>query len=125
MSSYLSVLNLRTSQVIIARARVCAGFSSRLRGLLCQRSLSPGHGALFVCRRPGRLAAAIHTFGLRIAIGVIWLDAEGFVVDMRLAKPMRFAHVPKASAMYYLEANPEILNLARIGDQLRIDEVVS
>ena len=78
---------------------------------------------IFLCARPGRLTAAVHTLGFRFAIGVVWLDAELKVVDKKLALPGRFAHVPKAAAMYYLEANPAILDLTRIGDQLRIDEV--
>ena len=109
----------------MARASVCAGFFSRLVGLQLRRRLGTEEGMIFVCNRPGRLAAAIHTMGLRFAIGVVWLDAELKIVDMKLAKPWKFAHVPKAPAMYYLEANPAILDLVQIGDQLRIDEVIA
>lgn len=107
----------------MARAGIRSGFFPRLVGLLFQRKLGEEDGLFFERCGQGRLGAAIHTVGLRFEIGVVWLDADLRVVDMRLAKPWRFAHVPKAPAMYYLEANPAILELARIGDQLRIDEV--
>lgn len=125
MSPQCVILNLRTGQVILARADVRAGFFSRLIGLQLRSSLGAQEGMIFVCARPGRLAAAVHTLGLRFAIGLVWLDAELKVVDKKLALPGRFAHVPKASAMYYLEANPAILDLTQIGDQLRIDEVIA
>ena len=125
MSPQQVVLNKRTGQVILARAEFCAGFFSRLIGLQFRRHLDDTEGIIFVCHSSSRLSAAIHTMGLRFSIGVVWLDTELTVVDMKLAKPWRFAHVPKAPAMYYLEANPSILDMVQIGDQLRIDEVVA
>lgn len=124
MSSQRAIVNLRTCQVVLARASIRAGFLSRLIGLQFRSCLGAGEGLLFVCARPGRLAATVHTLGLRYPIGVLWLDADSRVVDKKLARPWRFAHVPKAAAMYYLEANPDVLGSAQIGDQLRIDEVV-
>ena len=107
--------------VPLARGRVCAGFFARLRGLLGRKRLEPGACLLFVPSRGGRLAASTHTLGMRFAIGIIWLDAELRVIDSRLAQPWIIAHVPRAPARYYLEADPAILELARIGDRLRID----
>ena len=125
MSPRRSISNLRTGNVLLARASVRASFFSRLAGLQFKRRLVAGQGALFVCSRAGRLPAAVHTLGMRSAIAVIWLDAELKVVDLRLAKPWRFAHVPKAAAMYYLEAHPSILDQVKISDQLSIGEAQS
>ncbi len=125
MSPQQVVVNMRTGQVILARASYCAGFLSRLVGLQFRRRLAEKEGVIFVCASPSRVAAAIHTIGLRFSIGVVWLDSELIVVDMKLAKPWRFAHVPKAPAMYYFEANPSILDMVQIGDELRIDEVIA
>ena len=125
MSPRRQIVNLRTGQVILARARVCAGFGSRLIGLSFQGQDAIHEGALFICSSPGRLAAAIHTLGVRSQIGVVWLSRDRKVVDKKLAKSWRFAHVPSAPAMYYLEAEPAILDLVEIGDQLRMTEAAS
>ena len=109
----------------MARARVCASFASRLAGLSFRGPSAVSEGALFVCGSSSRLASAVHTLALRSPIGVIWLSADLRVVDKKLVKSWRFAHVPAAPAMYYLEAEPAILQRADIGDQLRIDEAVS
>jgi len=125
MSARRLIVNERTGQVVLARARVCASFVSRLVGLSFRGPDAISDGALFVCRSNSRLVSAVHTLALRSPIGVIWLSADLMVVDKKLAKSWRFAHVPSAPAMYYLEAEPTILERADIGDQLRIDEAVS
>lgn len=111
--------------MVLARAKVCAGFFSRLRGLQFASELEANEGLIFVRGGSSRLAAAIHTLCLRFDIGVVWLDEDFRVVDKKLAKPWRFAHVPRAAAMYYLEAQPTILDRVAIGDHLRIDEAAA
>ena len=123
MSPQREIRNTRTNETVLARAKYCAGFFSRLLGLQFSSKQSVCEGALFCCRTQDRLSATIHTIGMRSSIGVIWLDSMLVVVDARLAKPGRLAHVPRTAAMYYLEADPSILQRVRIGDQLRIDEV--
>lgn len=125
MSSRRLVVNERTGQVVLARARVCAGFFSRLTGLSFRGPRAIIDGAIFVCGSNSRLATAIHTLGMRSPIGVVWLSAELKVVDMKLAKSWRFAHVSSTPAMYYLEADPALLERVEIGDQLRINEADS
>lgn len=50
---------------------------ARLRGLLGDAVLPPGHGLLLErCR-------AVHTVGMRRAIDVVFLSADGAVVDLR------------------------------------------
>ena len=123
MSLRRRIRNTRTNKTVLARAEFCAGFFSRLVGLQFRGQQSLCEGALFRCRSKDRLSATIHTIGMRSSIGVVWLDSALLVVDARLDKPGRLAHVPTAGAMYYLEADPSILQRIRIGDQLRIDEV--
>ncbi len=120
MSSRRLIVNERTGQVILARADVCASFFSRLIGLSFRGMNALGDGAIFVCQSPGRYAAAVHTLAVRAPIGIVWLNGDLKVVDAKLAKPWRFAHVPSAPAMYYLEGEPKILERVEIGDKLRI-----
>lgn len=119
------IINRRAKATLLTRATVCASFFSRLTGLLFKRRAVVREGAVFVLRSPSRVFATVHTMGMRCSIGIVWLDVRCQVVDTRLAKPWRLAHVPKASAMYYLEADPAILEQVQLGDPLQIDEGVT
>ncbi|NDJ62138.1 MAG: hypothetical protein GYB67_13505 [Chloroflexi bacterium] len=114
--------NAETNAVILARARLCVSFWCHFRGLQLAPPLPDDEGLLFVTRSEGRSHTAIHMFFMRFSIGVVWLDAEGRVVDMQLAKPWRPAYAPQAPAQYYVEANPTILERLAVGDRLRFDE---
>ena len=53
------------------RVRVASGWWSRFRGLLGTSGLAPGEGLLLTpCR-------CVHTWGMRYAIDVVFLDGEG------------------------------------------------
>ena len=114
------IRNTRTDEVVLARAKVCAGFLSRLIGLQFRRGLAEDEGAIFVRRAEGRLSASVHTIGLRFEIGIVWLNSEMIVVDMKLATPGQLAHVPKVPARVFLEGHPSILERVQIGDRLQI-----
>ncbi len=60
--------------------RVAATWRTRIRGLAFRR-VPPPYGLLFPrCR-------SIHTFGMRFALDVFFLDAEGRVLRAELAVP--------------------------------------
>lgn len=54
---------------------------SRMRGLLGRSSLPGGHGMLF-----GR-TSSVHTFFMRFAIDVVFIDRDGEVMSVREAVP--------------------------------------
>ena len=76
-----------------------------MRGLLGQASL-PTDEALLL---PG--SPSIHTFGMRFAISVAWLDGDAHVIEVRRLPPGRLA-LPPCRARDVLEcaegAGPEI-----------------
>ncbi len=98
--------------------RLCASWWCRLRGLMGRPTLAPDDGLLFVWPRPGRLDTAIHMFGMRFDLAVVWLSTERRVVDVRLAQAWRSVLVPRAPARYVLELHPERYPDFRIGDRL-------
>ena len=68
----------------------------RMRGLLDADGLSPRHGMLFErCR-------AVHTFGMRFPIDVVFLDRDLRVVDVRRLVPGRLTR-PRLRARHVLE----------------------
>ena len=107
----------RTQGRAVIRARWCASFACRLRGLTFRRRLAPGEGLLLVERRAGRTETAIHMAMVFFPLGVVWLDDHRRVVDTRLALPWRI-YVPTTAARYVLEADPGVLESVAHGDVL-------
>jgi uncharacterized membrane protein (UPF0127 family) len=83
---------------VLQRVRRCASFLCRLRGLTFRRSLGDSEGLLLVGQRESRADTAIHMVFVFFSIAAIWLDAEGHVVDARLARPFRPFYAPRAAA---------------------------
>ena len=110
--------------LILARVEWCDSFASKLRGLTFRRRLAPGAGLVLVEDRPGRLATAIHMAFVFFPLAVAWLDGEGRVVDMRLARPWR-VYVPRRPAQYVLEASPAMLECLSLGDRVAFDDTSS
>lgn len=125
MSDWRTIRKATTDEVVLERAKWCASFWCHFKGLQLVRHLPENEGLLFVTSSESRGGTAIHMFFMFFSIAVVWLDREGIVVDKKFAKPWRPAYSPKAPAMYYIEANPSLLERVEIGDKLRFDEVLS
>ena len=79
VGTWPALAGLRLAQVEVAR-----GWWGRARGLLGRSSLPAGHGLLLAP------CSAIHTLGMRFALDVVFLDAQGRVVRLhRQVKPNR------------------------------------
>ncbi|OQY23914.1 MAG: hypothetical protein B6I35_02625 [Anaerolineaceae bacterium 4572_32.2] len=121
-SMITTVWNETRGERVLGRARRCASFLCRLRGLTFRRSLDDDEGLLLVGRRESRADTAIHMFFVFFPIAAVWLDQSGRVVDAQLARPFRPLYVPRAPARDVLEGPPALLKRAQIGDQLRFGE---
>lgn len=117
------VQNLSRDSSLPIRARVCASFFCRLRGLTFHRSLAIDDGLLLVHKKDSRLEAAIHMLGVPINLAIVWINSHYEVVDLFLAHRWRTVHIPSKPARYVLEIAPERLNDFQIGDQIRFEEV--
>src|SRR5438093_12092768 len=83
----------------------------RVRGLRGATSLDRGHGMLLErCR-------SIHTFGMRFAIDVVYLDRTFSVLAVRLVPPGRVT-IPRPGVRHVLEC-PERSGL-HTGDRLTL-----
>ncbi len=70
----LAARNVRTGTMVGTHVRVANRMLARLRGLLGRPEPAPGEGMLLVP------CTGVHTFGLRYAIDVAFLDRAGRVV---------------------------------------------
>ncbi len=125
MSEARIIRNTRTNEVVLARAKWYASTWQHFIGLQGRLSLPPNEGLIFVYNSESVAATTIHMFFVFMSIGVVWLDANGIVVDAKLAKPWRPYYAPRSKAQYFIEAAPTILNQVKIGDRLTFDERVS
>ena len=116
----MQVWNETQGERLLEQVQRCASFLCRLRGLTFRRSLGDEEGLLLVGRRESRTDTAIHMFFVFFPIAAIWLDQDGHVVDVQLARPFRPLYVPRAPAQDVLEGPPVLLEHVRIGDQLRM-----
>ena len=76
---------------------------------------------MLVNRTTSRSNAAIHMFFVRMDLAVIWLDEDGQVVDLVLAKSWGPIHTPAEPARYILEVHPDRLPEFMIGDRISFE----
>ena len=114
-----------TGQPLLTRVRWADSFGSRLRGFMFRRRLAPGEALVLVEARESQLATSIHMFFVSFALGVVWLDSAGRVVDKVVALPWRPYYAPRGPARYILETHPDFLARVAIGDVLAFDHDVS
>jgi hypothetical protein len=124
VSKWVEIRNQSRGQTPVVKARWCSSYGCKLRGLSLRRAIPPGTGLLLVESREGRWTTAIHMFGMLFALGVVWLDAKGEVVDARRAEPWGI-YVPKKAARFTLEAMPETLGRVAVGDVLELVDAVA
>ena len=110
--------NLSSGTALATHVELCDTFLKRGRGLMFRRSLPRDRALLFVHRKESVSETTIHMLFVFFPIGVIWLDTNKRVVDKKLAKPFRPYYAPSGPAQYFVECDPEVLDLARVGDQL-------
>ncbi len=106
-------VTLDGERVACERCLVAETPLARLRGLLGRRGLAPGEGVLL------RPAGSIHTFFMRFAIDVVFLDSDLRVVATRSAvEPWKTARAKGAKSVVELAAGEcDRLGLAP-GDRL-------
>ncbi len=115
----MTVTNATTGQPIFDRLVLCDTFWKRGRGLMFRRAIQPDSAYLFVEPRESTVGATIHMLFVFFSIGVVWLDSQRRVVDLRLARPFQPLVAPRAPAQYFLECHPQALERVSVGDTLR------
>jgi uncharacterized membrane protein (UPF0127 family) len=110
-----AIVNAHTGAVVATSAEVARTSSERRRGLLGRSGL-PGGSALIIAR-----CNAIHTIGMRFAIDVAFVDAQGCVrkIVSRLP-PCRVAISPSARVTIEFAAGELEACGLRVGDRLSL-----
>lgn len=114
------MIKVRVGRELVAEKVVLAD-NARLRkkGVTGRDTLAQNEGVLLVM--PPRfglsLLQSIHMFGVPFELAVAWLDAQGEILEARLAHPGRiyFPSGVYTKARYILEVHPDHLPLLQEG----------
>lgn len=117
MRTYFHV-HKQSGEQLPLKVRLCHTFLCRLRGLMFRRTLKPAEALLFEEKKESVVATTIHMFFVFFPIAVIWLRADGRVVDKVMARPFRPYYAPSAPAKYFLEGPLFLMESVEIGDTL-------
>lgn len=118
----LTITNLTRPLISPIKVKRCETFLCRLRGLTFRRSLSSQEGLLLIQKKDGRMDAAIHMLAVFMDLAIVWINTNGVVVDLRLARSWRPIYVPQKPACYILEIAPERLADFQVGDKVEFKE---
>jgi uncharacterized protein len=100
-------------QVVCERCEIADGPFTRMRGLLGRKSLNRGHGLLI------RPTWSIHTWFMRFAIDVVFLDRELRILKIkRQIRPWRMAARWRAHSALELPAGECARLRLQVGDRL-------
>jgi uncharacterized membrane protein (UPF0127 family) len=117
----INIINHPTDQPVMAK--YCTSFLCRLRGFTFRRKLHLDEALLLVQSRDSRLDTAIHMLGVCTDLGVVWINNNGDVVDLCIARAWRPFYIPARPARYVLEMAPERLGAFQTGDKVKVEEV--
>lgn len=102
---------------------LCDSFWCKLRGLALRAELPAGRALILVERGESRLGTSVHMLGMFFDLGIVWLDGDLQVVDVRVARRWRSLIVPRKAAQYVLEFGLERLPEFALGDQIAFEEI--
>jgi uncharacterized membrane protein (UPF0127 family) len=118
----MAIINERTGETLVRNVIRCDTFVKKGRGLMFRGSLDETEAYLFVERRESVSLTSIHMLFVFFDIGVIWLDADWRVVDLKLARSFRPYYAPSRPARYFIECRPAILDRVQLGDLLKVTD---
>ena len=112
------IFHVESEKTIIAEAKWCDGFGSKLRGFTFRQNLATGDGLVLVEKSDSKMNTSIHMLFVFFDLAVIWVNDAGVVVDTAVAKKWRLSYVPKAPARYVIEGHPSIIDAVQVGDHI-------
>lgn len=117
-SEYMRVLNLTRQTEIGARIEIADSSARRNKGLLGRTGLGTGEGLWIVpCE-------AVHTFAMKFAIDLIYLDRKHRVVKLRKAVPPgRISGAFRAHSVIELPPGVIAASGTQKGDALQLDRL--
>ena len=116
--SVIKVVRRSDGEVLIPSARRCDTHLSRLRGLQFHRKLKLGEAIILSKDKDSIASSSIHMFFVFFPIAAIWVNSQGRVTSVQLARPWRPYYASPEPACIVIEAPPELLQHIFVGDEV-------
>ena len=113
--------NLSQSLAAPLVADFCERFFCKLAGLSWRSSLASDRALIIVGDSESRVGSSIHMLGMFFDLGIVWLNKELQVVDLRPAFRWRSFLLPGKAAQYVIELRIERLGEFAIGDKIEFE----
>lgn len=114
----IRIVNQTRDRTIAERAELARSFLARGRGLMGRTALPAGYALIIYPEW------SIHTFFMRVAIDVLFVDRDNFVVGLRRAMPPNrpFAGVAPWRGRYVIELPEGVIDATgtSLGDQVAL-----
>lgn len=118
MSKTVKVVRRDTGEMLLENVKWCDSWFCKLRGLQFRSGLKPGEALILVHPKEGIRSTSIHMFFVFFPIAAVWIDAQGVVTSVQLARPWRPYYASPTPACYVLETTPDFLNSISVGDEV-------
>ena len=105
-------------------AQFCERFICKLIGLSWRSSLASDRALILAGKTEGRMSSSIHMLVMFFDLGIVWLNNEMEVVDLRQAIRWRSFLLPAKIAQYVIELDPARLGEFAIGDRIEIETIL-
>jgi uncharacterized membrane protein (UPF0127 family) len=114
----VQIVHRQSGETILASAHWCTSRWSRFLGFQFRRRLKPGEALVLVHKKDSISASSIHMFFVFTPLAVAWINQEGRVTQVALARPWRPYYASPTPASLVLETEPEFFGQVGIGDFL-------
>jgi len=115
---YVKVAKRQGGQVLLESAHWCSSFFCRLVGYQFRRQLKSGEALILVHNHDSVKISSIHMLFVFTPLSVVWINREGQVTSVQLAKPWRLHYASPKPASYVLETSPGLIDRFQVGDEL-------
>jgi hypothetical protein len=117
--TYVKVRNATRNTILGQKVRVASSLIDRGLGLLTTPSLNSGEG-MWLCP-----CTSIHTFFMRYPIDILFIDAEGIVLDQQSMPPWKISRWHRKSrGVLELAAGVLERTGTRVGDRIEWEEEI-
>jgi uncharacterized membrane protein (UPF0127 family) len=118
MKQHVTIVDRKTGRILLSSVRWCSSFLCKLVGFQFRRRLRPGEALILVGRKDSINKSSIHMFFVFTALVVVWINQQGRVTYVQLARPWRPYYASPEPACYVLETSLEFLPNLKVGDEV-------